>query len=207
MRLFSSVNFAIIYIYHEKIEIESIRIKLNNYSLLITFNMHKGLYVETGSLSSDSTSADMNFLFNESDSDDGLNLFGTTKYKNHVDVAKQTAHTVQSSDDSDEHEDERKKYLVPGLVGFKNLGNTCYMNAALKALCATHFASYMRCNYFKDRLSCNMAIELGNELREKSKLSDDSKVDIKKKELEAKITNSLTYQLSRLFRKMYNIIG
>jgi len=49
-----------------------------------------------------------------------------------------------------------------------------------------------------------MTYDLAKEAKDKSQSSVDAKINIKKKELETKIHNSLTYQISRLFRTMYN---
>ena len=171
---------------------------------------------ESANTSADSPSDDLDLklraLFNNSDSDadeDTCMIFGNEKFKNFA----HNTHFPQPPNrpppkpqveeevkGPDEYKDERKKYLAPGLVGLKNLGNTCYMNAALQALCATHLASYLRQNCWKERLAINMSYEIAKE----NKKNNDDKINIKKKDLEVKIKNSLTYQMSRLFRTMYN---
>src|SRR5665647_2097626 len=98
--------------------------------------MHRrGLFVNTGAgyVSSESPSDDVaiSALFkNDSDSDDGM-AFNHAIFKNHVATtySAPVAPVTEVPEDTgpDEYQDERKKYLVPGLVGLKNLGNTCYM--------------------------------------------------------------------------------
>ncbi len=163
---------------------------------------YSSIFIDEESQSADEIDfRNVGYLFNDSDEEninynhaDSVTVFPSNLEKKRKEEKKE----------ADELSDERDKWIVPGLVGLHNLGNTCYMNSGLQALSVTPLSVYLRNNFFENRLSYNMAKELASKKRKKKGLKDDAEVNISKHNLGIRCSNSITYQLARLQRAMWN---
>jgi ubiquitin C-terminal hydrolase len=115
-------------------------------------------------------------------------------------------HTIkedQTNDIGDPVLNERKKITVLGLSGIVNIGNTCYMNAALQCMSASDMlTSYLigssgKKAAYKNDLKNGVILELmGKKKCEANDLSDQ--------EIRKSFKESLTYMLRKLFVIMWN---
>lgn len=90
---------------------------------------------------------------------------------------------------------EKRKLLVPGICGFENMGNTCYMNAGLQALNVTHLSFYLRNNYFKTQLIDNIKKQI-NEKYKSANITDDILMKL--------CSYTVTAQLARITKAQWN---
>jgi ubiquitin C-terminal hydrolase len=101
-------------------------------------------------------------------------------------------------------EQERKSYMVPGVVGLLNIGNTCYLNSALQCLLATDtFVAYL-IGSDGDGKDANYKNDLMSSTRDKiAKKENCERKDVKDKILYKTFKSTLTYSLRRLFVVIY----
>ena len=107
--------------------------------------------------------------------------------------------SIKDSDDTS-IEDSDEDFVVRGLSGFRNIGNTCYMNSTLQCLDAvTTFSSWLRSGMYKKRLCNNIIEDIGDKVRKEQNKDENEVVHVSKKDVQEQFDNSIVHQLSRLF--------
>lgn len=91
-------------------------------------------------------------------------------------------------------EDYRKSITVNGLCGFRNIGNTCYINSALQCLIATEPLT----NYFLNKEFLKILLD---KIKDKENIINNS---IDDQNLKNYLHNSFAYQYFRLIHVVWN---
>ena len=124
------------------------------------------------------------------------------------DTSENVRKTLDNANGLTDIERMRKTFITGGLSGLCNMGNTCYMNAALQCLSATDLlASYIRGENptedspFKGDLYYNIQRSMMAEARKKYKDEKDIKIDVS--DIRKKYKSTLTYKLRNIFVLMW----
>jgi ubiquitin carboxyl-terminal hydrolase 8 len=96
-----------------------------------------------------------------------------------------------------------KKILVNGISSFNNIGNTCYLNAALQCLMSTDmFINYFFSGKYRNDLKKNILKELVIKYKKKINISNEVKeIEVPRRSYKHKFKKSLSY----LIRNIINV--
>lgn len=114
-----------------------------------------------------------------------------------VDIVSDSSSTIGKMEQIDI---ERRKYTTRGLSGYINIGNTCYMNAALQAFCATdllitYFLNDKSEYYYKNDLKHGCIIKLAKKYR---MTHDSENIELNVKDIKIEFKKSLTYKFRNI---------
>ena len=110
---------------------------------------------------------------------------------------------LSNSNDNLSVNEQRKLYVARGLVGLINLGNTCYMNAAIQCLISTNiFSTYFRSGMYKNDLKYGTINSLS---AEKRKRDEKGIIKVNMTDIRKNFKESLTYKFRNLCVIMWGV--
>jgi ubiquitin carboxyl-terminal hydrolase 8 len=124
--------------------------------------------------------------YNTQKTPDVISLPAPPNYQPNTTVSQQTVSNVNL-------EEERKKLIVRGTSGLRNIGNTCYMNSILQCLASINtLNSWLREEKYFERLRDNKLLEVH---KNGKKIKEEQFIDMCK--------NTVAYSLAEVFKAMW----